>query len=308
MSSDQYVSDDRDLILINGSFPLANPGFQTPEEEIEMMIKRFGYRRSFVERWRDIQQNGMEGLVAVANELATAHPGSRFVYRPHPFEDMGYYQKNLVKQDNLQLLKEGTVDGWLLRAKALVHSGSSTAQEAGLAGIPAFTPRWLPTHLPIPVQDSASIWCENIEELVRSVDEVGKGTFEIPTAIQEALRCSIESTFFHADGESFDRVAVAIHQCVGKSSPPNFKQAASYLSNGLFPWAGYFWRNKMGFLLKSIWNGKAAVERRENKHFDNKVVERFIRGINHISGGGDSGLCSHQDGRSVRVSTLASRA
>ncbi len=198
------------MILVNGSFPLANPRFQTPEREVEQLIQEFSYDPAFAHRWQGTQLAALRGMVALVNRLAARFPDVAFVYRPHPFEGTECYRALLEPRSNLHLVKEGTVDGWLLSARAMIHWESSTAIEGNLARIPVFNPGWLPVHLPVPFVDAVSIRPAREEELVAQIEAVLAGSFRIPAEIQRASEASARQVFHQVDGRSHERVADAV--------------------------------------------------------------------------------------------------
>jgi surface carbohydrate biosynthesis protein len=202
------------MILVNGSFPLANPRFQTPEREVEQLIQEFSYDRDFAYGWQRTQSTALLGLAALVNRLAARFPDVAFVYRPHPFEGTERYADLLERLPNLHLVKEGTVDGWLLSARAMLHWGSSTAVEGNLAGTPVFTPGWLPTHLPVPAVDAVSLRPSNEAELVGQLEAVLAGTFRVPDEIRQASELISHKVFHRVDGRSHERVAAAIEAVI----------------------------------------------------------------------------------------------
>jgi surface carbohydrate biosynthesis protein len=202
------------IILINSSFTLANPRFQKPDQEMEWMINKFSYDRMFVEKWRNTQDLALQGLVALANQLAKRFPQATFIYRPHPFEGQSVYEELLEPLLNLHLVKEGTVDGWLLRAKALIHWGSSTAIDACLTDVPVFTAGWLPVHLPVPAVDSVSIRCSTEAVLTEQLAAIFNEEFTQPPEIMANIEKVIEDTFYKIDGLAHQRVADVIFDVV----------------------------------------------------------------------------------------------
>ena len=202
------------LVLINGSFALANPRYQSAEKELEMLITRFSYGRDYAERWLDAQRRAMNALTTVANSLARRFPDVAFVYRPHPFEGEEAYKSLLDQRPNLHLVQEGTTDGWLLRAKALVHWGSSTAIDACLAHIPAFTPGWIPAYPPIPFVEAVSIPCRDEAAMGDVLQQVLNGTYTLPENITAKSGDVVENTFYKIDGCAHERVAEAIWNTV----------------------------------------------------------------------------------------------
>jgi len=202
------------IILINSNFTLANSCFQNPEEEVEMMVNTFSYDRDFVEKWRSTQDVALKALSGLANRLARHFPDVTFIYRPHPFEGEEIYKKLLEPLPNLHLVKKGTVDAWLLRAKALIHWGSSTAIDSCLAGVPAFSAGWIPMHLPIPALEAISIRCSSEDELIQRVSEILNDSFKFPSEIAKNIDSVVKSTFYKIDGYAHKRVADAILKAI----------------------------------------------------------------------------------------------
>ncbi|GAI20555.1 unnamed protein product, partial [marine sediment metagenome] len=185
------------MILINSGFTLANPRYQSPKKELKMIITKSPYSRDLTKKRMYAQKNALEALSSLANTLAGRFPKVTFIYRPHPFEGEKIYKSLLKPLPNLHLVKQGTVDGWLLRAKALIHwGGCSTAVEACLAGIPAFTAGWIPVHLPPPAVEEVSIKCLTEEELMLRISDVLEGNFSLPSKIAEKINKAVENTFY----------------------------------------------------------------------------------------------------------------
>lgn len=199
-------------ILINGNFPLANPGFQSPEAEVEMYVKRFGYSRDLVVGSQQRQHRTMCELTALTNRLAQRLPSVTFVYRPHPFERKESYEQLLKPHPNLHLVKDGTVDGWILRSKAVVQRSCSTAIEAGLAGVPALSPAWIPAAHEVPAAEAVSLQYGSEDELVEALEAILAGRFETPASIREQLEEVVHDWFFQIDGRAHERVADCILQ------------------------------------------------------------------------------------------------
>ncbi|MDY6876668.1 MAG: surface carbohydrate biosynthesis protein [Chloroflexota bacterium] len=231
------------IILINSSFALANPRFQSPEKEMEMMVNTFSYDRDFMEKWHNTQDQAMKGLASLTNRLAERFPGATFIYRPHPFEGKEAYKELLEPLPNLHLVKRGTVDGWLLRARALIHLGSTTAIDACLAGVPAFTAGWLPVHLPVPAVDDVSIKCSTEDDLVECIAEVLGGTFQPPSEITRNIDQVVGKTFYRIDGLAHQRVADATLNALNATEPNLSIDKCRDFAYGL---------NRSGSSLKSI--------------------------------------------------------
>lgn len=281
------------LIIINSSFALANPRFQTPEKEVEMLTQRMAYDRSYVDEWLQAQQQAMHGLTRLAVALAHRFPDATFVYRPHPFEGEAVYREALSGLPNLHLVKKGTVDGWLLRAKAVIHWGSSTAIDACLAGIPAFTPAWLPTFPPVPAVEAVSVRCPSEHDLVSNIGHVLNGGFEVPCDVRRATTSVVENTFYKIDGRGHQRVAEALLDVVADQQPRPSKQKCRELAPKP---ANQSLRGRLSGGLKKVlnlppdwslrrWQRVPRVPRplawdSSDKYFDAAQVDAMIRAAN----------------------------
>ena len=212
MSSEYVGGCPPPIILVNGSFALANPAFTSPEEEAKLWAKS-GHDPYEVARWQEGQRATMACFAELANNLARRFSDATFVYRPHPFERVETYHRLLDTRDNLRLTRAGTVDGWILRAAAVIQHGSSTAVEAGLAGVPALFPAWIPTAMPLRVPEVASVQCASEGELIERLELVlaGRGA-ELMAALEQTLAGVVRDWFCASDGKAHDRVAQAVLQ------------------------------------------------------------------------------------------------
>ena len=214
-SSTHVEGYPRPLVLVNGNFPVANPRFQTPEVEAQMLVENFGYDRELVHEWQRTSLRAMRELAALCNRLADRFPAVTFIYRPHPFERSDTYDALLDKRRNLHLVKAGTVEGWILRSSAVVQRSCSTAIEAGIAGVPAISPAWIPTAIPVPAAESVSVRCETEEGLVRALESILAGTFGWPPEPRRALDEVICDWFYRVDGRAHERVAARLVELAG---------------------------------------------------------------------------------------------
>jgi len=202
-----YVKQySRPLVLINSSSPLSNPRFTTPDEEIEVWVN-VGHDREDVIRWQGLMRRTMLDLANLTNTLAARFPSYTFVFRPHPFEKLETYRDLLDARDNTHLLNTGTVVGWLLKTDVLVQRCSSTAIEAGLAGIPSLSAAWVPAWTEIEATESVSVQCQTEEELVDQIERFVEDKAARPPSILDALDCVTRDWFGAMDGNAHKRVA-----------------------------------------------------------------------------------------------------
>ena len=205
--ADAYL---KPMVLINSNFPFVNPRFKTPAEELEMMVERFGLDRDTMANAQNVQHQIMLGMAELANHLAARFRQVTIIYRPHPFERLETYYDLLEALDNLHLVKTGTVDGWILRACAVVQRSCSTAIEAGIAGVPALSPAWISTPGNVPTAEDVSVQCETKEELMQILESILTGNFERPVHIQHRLDKVIREWFYKVDSRAHERVADSI--------------------------------------------------------------------------------------------------
>lgn len=198
------------LVLINGNFPLANPIALTPEGVVAATVKWFGQDQQGLLGVQQRERQLMRGLTALSNRLAREFPTATFVYRPHPFERTDRYQGLLEHLPNLHLVKSGTVEGWILRSKALIQKNCTTGVEAGMVGVPTLSPAWMPDAVKIPSVEAVSIPCGSEEELKGTLREILRGGFEVPTHIRGHLHDVIQDWFYRVDGRAHERVAACI--------------------------------------------------------------------------------------------------
>ncbi|PAW77370.1 MAG: hypothetical protein B9S32_11515 [Verrucomicrobia bacterium Tous-C9LFEB] len=203
-----YAEDyPKPLVLINASFPTANPAFLTAQQEIDLMVKAFKYNRKFCEDSVKTQTVSLRGIARMANDLAQAFPQATFILRPHPFESTNTYTFLLDDRPNLKLIKMGTVDGWLQRASALIQVGSSTAVEASVLSVPVFTPGWLPLHVPVPVSTLASVEAADIESMKSYLFKVLHNQYEPTAEKKDQIQQAIAQSYGPIDGLAYQRAA-----------------------------------------------------------------------------------------------------
>lgn len=293
------------VVMINASFPMANPAFLTLEQEIDLMVKNFHYRREYVEGFAKAQTRGLRGITKLANELARTFPEATFIVRPHPFEGMAAYRFTLDELPNLLLRKQGTVEGWLLRASALIQIGSSTAVEAAVLGVPSFTPTWLPLHAPVPVSTLASEEVASIEELKDKLRGIFAKGYQPSPAKQQDIAKGIRMAYGEIDGRAHERAADAIMETIAQH-PVNAERILHKCRKHVFmsPIKGPNWRKRLYFYIcrltgRSVhWSWlrmKDVVQKKlpwdqSDKKFNLEQVQSMLRAIDESSPARDAGI------------------
>lgn len=199
------------LVLINGNFSVGN--------------RLWGPRQDAPAADVAVEQRGMAEFARLANRLAAALPDISFVYRPHPFEREEPYRTLLEQRPNLHLIKTGTVEGWILRSSAVIQRGCTTAIEAGLAGVPALSPAWIPARLEIEAVEAVSLPCPSENHLLDRVRAAAAGELTVPPAVAESLDAIVAGWFHAVDGKAHQRVAEVILDCLGEGSQVSLRRS-----------------------------------------------------------------------------------
>jgi surface carbohydrate biosynthesis protein len=287
------------LVLINSNYPVVNPAFKTPEEEARMLVEKFGFDEEFVRGWVARQQQTLDGMAALANRLAERFPQVTFVYRPHPFEKVETYHRllDLDTRPNLHLIKRGAVDGWILRASAVIQRSCSTAIESAIAGVPALSPVWLPTGLEQQTAESVSVPCASEEEMAAHVEAALSGDLALPPEVQASLDRVIADWFYKMDGEAHDRVAGAVAGTLqGKARAVSLDYCREGAYGMLDIDGGSSWKNRVRSLARKVpglpidwsfklWRNLSGTSEWDNseKHFDLVDVRRMVEAVQPIA-------------------------
>ena len=125
-----YKNIKKKYILINTSFPLANPRFNSPKKEfisIKNQLRRFG-KKSIENLFKD-QVFLRKKFLELINYLAKKFPKTKFVIRPHPFEDFMNYENNVSKYSNIEISKNKSLYINILESLGMIQFNCTTAFE-----------------------------------------------------------------------------------------------------------------------------------------------------------------------------------
>ena len=201
---------DKPLVLVNTKVAIANPQHHSVEREMAMYIDKLGFSHEEVEHLRRMGVENIDATIGLTNDLAARHPTMAFVLRPHPHERLSTYEERVTALPNLAVVRTGTVDRWLVQSAALVHRQCTTAIEAGLAGVPAIAPLWVPTASDAPDTELVSLRLRSPADLDDTLDAVIRGENVVPAAAESELERIIEEWLCANDGASNERVAEAL--------------------------------------------------------------------------------------------------
>lgn len=208
---------DRKMILINTNFTIANFNKSPYELMAARFEQNFGFSREQVDNWCKDEAAAIDETIDLADRLATDYPEVDVVLRPHPQERVDTYVKRLGDRSNVQVTNEGPVMSWLFQAEAVIQRSCTTAIEAGLAGIPAISPAWIPDAHMYPTPEAVSLKCPDYATLRSMLDDQLAGGLETPPETREMIDNVIGSAFFRNDGLAHRRVADAIMASLDRS-------------------------------------------------------------------------------------------
>jgi surface carbohydrate biosynthesis protein len=84
----------------------------------------------YVEGIKAMEAANRAATLELLQKLPAAFPQLRIVLRPHPSENIEYWQSAIGGAANVALVREGPVAPWILAAEALLHTNCTTGVEA----------------------------------------------------------------------------------------------------------------------------------------------------------------------------------
>lgn len=206
-------------VLINTNFSISNPRFTTAEKSVALHHTVLGYAPAELRRIVDDEAAAMRETMTMAVRLAEAFPALQVVMRPHPFEDPAPYETVAAAVARggrgwLEVRQDESIQAAIFSACAVVQRSCTTAIEAGLAGVPTFSPQWMPAPFLMPAAEAASVPCESFDDLRAHLEAVVGGAYRLPDATRRALAETVRDCCFAADGFSHRRASDAVLRVV----------------------------------------------------------------------------------------------
>ncbi len=224
-------------VLMTTNFTYANARFMDdPQGEYHLAREVFKISEEEARGFVDNHTAIMKGFIELGGRLAESFDPAHIVLRPHPFESIKPYHQALDGKARLQIRQEGTVEGWILRASALVQRDSTTSIDAAIAGVPVFTPAWLPAVYNIPEVAKVSKACESPEQLQENLAAAAMGHYVPDQQIQDGVREVIDQWYHKLDGQCHVRAAEAIDAAAREANPRIDEGVARC---NLFEWQGW---------------------------------------------------------------------
>jgi surface carbohydrate biosynthesis protein len=280
-------------ILINTNFSLTNPLFTTADKCVAMHHSVLGYSQEGLRRVAGAEAVAIREMLLIATRLADQFPGIEVVIRPHPFEDPALYTAATGGRRNLVVNQSESIQAAIFSASAVIQRSCTTAIEAGLAGVPAFSPQWMPAPFLAPDAEAASVPCESFPELAAHVRAVIDGTFHLPAATRQGRAVAIRDCCFAADGLAHRRVADAVFRVIDKREIDHAR--CRRLMYGLGPTGGTALARaaqhaRLRLSLSPEWSFRymrevpAVAWMNSNKYFDASRVARLVDRARAIGG------------------------
>jgi hypothetical protein len=119
-----------------------------------------------------------------------------------------------VGRRNLRVRQSDSIQTAIFNARAVIQRSCTTAIEAGLAGVPAFSPQWMPAPFLMPDAEAVSVPCASLSELIDYLTDVFNGTYRPPEATRQSLANVVRECCFAADGLSHWRVSEAVYRAL----------------------------------------------------------------------------------------------
>jgi surface carbohydrate biosynthesis protein len=195
-------------VLVNTNFSTVNPLFTKTAGNEKQAFRSVGWDGDYVDRlFRDLHEVFRRYLETVA-ELARRHPDRLFVIRPHPFEDITFYERTYAAHANVLVDGSGSVFNVIHHAACVLHLNCQTAVETLLLDKLPVSMEFLNTellhrHYPLPSQ--ISYRAMDIDELDRVLRDPEAYRARYPA--QELCAQYVQPWFHLNDGNAAARVA-----------------------------------------------------------------------------------------------------
>lgn len=197
-------------ILINTNFSVSNPRFLSERANRRELVESAGWSEERYATYCALEQEAIRGMIAIAREVATTFPRCRVLLRPHPFEREEPYLAATTGLANVTVSSAGPVQLAIAGSIAVIQRSCTTGIEAALAGVPTFSPQWVPAPSHIPIAEAVSEPCCAPDDLLGMLATVLAGTYR-PSEQAAAAKARVIHDWFHSDdGRAHERVSAAV--------------------------------------------------------------------------------------------------
>jgi surface carbohydrate biosynthesis protein len=287
-------------LLINTNFSTVNPRFTTREQSIEYQHREYGWTYEAIQRIADAEDESIKGMIEIAGRLASDYPEQPIVVRPHPFENPEPYRRALARFSNVTINDWGPVQPQINAAVAVIQRSCTTAIESAAAGVPTFSPQWLPAPFLMPMAEEVSVRVDSYDALRAGLDTVFPGAYRPTKELETSIAHVISDCFHRIDGWCHRRVVDAIQTA---TNGPRFVDEAycRRIAYGvddkrlrMVQRLGARVRFELGlpayYSFRRLRNIPNTAWMRTTKHLDPAEARNLMRGIERTAAqGGDDG-------------------
>lgn len=126
-----------DVIVVMSRFSRSNPFSVTREQMRIGLKKKFDFTdEQFADfcKYLDHTDSLFDHFHPMAAKIPEMFPDKIVVFRPHPSENHKFWQDIADRYENAHCIHKGTATQWAINARAIVHTGCTTAIESALLG------------------------------------------------------------------------------------------------------------------------------------------------------------------------------
>jgi len=271
-----------DYVLINTSFPIANPRFTRSFEDERKTMISVGYDEAFATKYVEDVTLAHEQTKDIIRQLVEAFPDVFFVLRPHPFENPKAYI-DAIWLPNFEVRQERTSIEWLNHAKLLIHLNCITAIESMMLDVEPVSLEWIntPTLAAQAPPLNVSHQMQGMDDLLQTVEHVLKGgTLALSDELEHA-RLGIIGARYHAnDGASARRAAAAMEVVLQGGSVAGAEKKRMDVGFSLKQLMRQFLGYSLFHFVRKMSERSTSDTRRQAKHFTFDEVAQKLAKIN----------------------------
>jgi surface carbohydrate biosynthesis protein len=272
---------DKRFILINTSFPIANPRFTNGSaEELKTMI-RVGYDKKFAINFVNDMGLAFKVVKDSIKNLVESFPDVHFVLRPHPFENPQPYCSD-IKSSNFEVRQEGTSLDWINKADFLIHLNCLTSIESLMLNVESISCEWANTKIlkSLAPPYNVSFQANSYEELVESVKVMLEGgKLKVNEETLNHRQKIIKDRYYKIDGKSAGRIVSAIELALGGSNRTSKVKVKFNLRQALMQYMGYKSFHFFIKMLRRLMQLPSNKERIKSKLFSINMVREKVAAI-----------------------------
>lgn len=215
-------SRHKNYILVVSNFSFANiegsgPTLQEKRESVAKLLDVMGVNQKdvFNEHF-DYLYATMHKMMDLIVSLSKRFPKETIIVRPHPSEDVNTWKQFAEPLKNVEIIREGTMNPWLINADLVLQNNCTSAIESMFMHIPCISYRPMTDprfDQPLPNLLSKNVFTE--EEAIGIVDAIlskSEVAFDFKTYEERAKH--------YIANQSLDDSVKAIRQCIDSLDIP----------------------------------------------------------------------------------------